>query len=212
MLLGFSIRTGSSCNVKIEMLSVILNRNECICTVFLSNGGGGGERVLWILVAAMLTDKELSKRTQIVIYTADTVSVTAQDTLRRVKDKFSIDISNEGDAERIKFVHIKTAYLLEAARFKSASTVTNWTNCVSLFRYPRFTMLMQSLGSIIVGLECILRLTPHVYFDTMGAAFTYPAARLLASCRVLAYVHYPIISQVEFCCLEALLVIFDRLL
>lgn len=63
------------------------------------------------------------------------------------------------------------------------------------YRYKRFTMLMQSLASVLVGLECLLRHTPDVYFDTMGATFTYPAARLLAGCRVLAYVHYPIISQ-----------------
>ena len=67
---------------------------------------------------------------------------------------------------------------------------------MALDRYRRFTMIMQSLASVLVGLECILRFTPDVYFDTMGAAFTYPAARLLAGCKVLAYVHYPIISQV----------------
>ena len=144
-----------------------------------SNGGGGGERVLWILVAAMLKDADLSKRAQIVIYTGDDHSVTAKQTLQSVKDKFFIDLCKEGDAGRIKFVHIRSRHLLEGARYK------------------RFTMLMQSLGSVVVGLECLLRLTPDVYFDTMGAAFTYPVARLLCSCRVLAYVHYPIISQVS---------------
>ena len=57
-------------------------------------------------------------------------------------------------------------------------------------------MLMQALGSVIVGLECLIRCTPDVYFDTMGAAFTYPASKLLAGCSVLAYVHYPMISTV----------------
>lgn len=58
-------------------------------------------------------------------------------------------------------------------------------------------MLMQSLGSVVCGVECLLRCTPDVYFDTMGAAFSYPVARVIAGCKVLAYVHYPIISKVR---------------
>jgi alpha-1,2-mannosyltransferase len=145
--------------------------------VVCSNGGGGGERVLWVLVAGMLRDPALSERTQILIYTGDSETVSAADTLRNVKDKFMIDLCGAGDAGRIRFVHIKTRHLLEGAQYK------------------RFTMLMQSLGSVVVGLECLLRRPPDVLFDTLGAAFTYPAARLLAGCRVFAYVHYPIISQ-----------------
>lgn len=59
-------------------------------------------------------------------------------------------------------------------------------------------MLFQSIGSMLVGLECILRLTPDVYCDTMGAAFTYPVVHYLCNAKVVAYVHYPIISTV--CC------------
>lgn len=33
------------------------------------------------------------------------------------------------------------------------------------------------------------------YADTMGYAFTYPAARLFGGCQVVAYVHYPSISS-----------------
>lgn len=64
-------------------------------------------------------------------------------------------------------------------------------------RYPVCTMLFQSLASVVVGLECILRFTPDIYCDTMGAAFTYPAAYYLAGAKVIAYVHYPIISTVR---------------
>ena len=58
------------------------------------------------------------------------------------------------------------------------------------------TMLFQSLASLLVGLECILRFPPDVFCDTMGAAFTYPVAYYLANATVVAYVHYPIISTV----------------
>lgn len=66
-------------------------------------------------------------------------------------------------------------------------------------RYPVCTMLFQSLASVLVGLECILRFTPDIYCDTMGAAFTYPATCYLSGAKVIAYVHYPIISTVSSC-------------
>ena len=58
-------------------------------------------------------------------------------------------------------------------------------------------MLFQSLASVLVGLECLIRFTPDIYCDTMGAAFTYPAAYYLTGAKVIAYVHYPIISTVS---------------
>ena len=78
---------------------------------------------------------------------------------------------------------------------------TNEMFCLAVFdcffskhRYPIATMLCQSLASVVVGLECIFRLSPDVYCDTMGAAFTYPLAKLLCGCHIVAYTHYPIIS------------------
>lgn len=57
-------------------------------------------------------------------------------------------------------------------------------------------MLGQALASVYVGLECLLRAVPDVFIDTTGAAFTYPIAKLLCGCTVVAYVHYPMISTV----------------
>ena len=62
-------------------------------------------------------------------------------------------------------------------------------------RYPRLTLLGQSFGSVLLGMEAFLRLVPDVYFDTMGYAFTYPLFKLLGGCQVWAYVHYPTISS-----------------
>lgn len=58
-------------------------------------------------------------------------------------------------------------------------------------------MLFQSLGSMAVGLECIVRFPPDVFCDTMGAAFTYPVVYYLTGCAIAAFVHYPIISTVS---------------
>ncbi len=57
-------------------------------------------------------------------------------------------------------------------------------------------MLFQSLASIYVAIECFTLFIPDIYIDTTGAAFTYPIAKYICDCRVVAYVHYPIISTV----------------
>ena len=45
--------------------------------------------------------------------------------------------------------------------------------------WPRFTMLGQSLGSIILGFEALLKFTPDIFIDTTGCAFmTLPLAYL----------------------------------
>lgn len=44
-----------------------------------------------------------------------------------------------------------------------------------------FTLLLQSLASVLVGLEAILKFTPDVYFDTMGFAFTLPVFKMFGT-------------------------------
>lgn len=60
--------------------------------------------------------------------------------------------------------------------------------------FPRLTLLFQSLGSLIVGIEAAIRHRPEVMIDTIGCAFAYPAF-YLTGCQLLAYVHYPFISS-----------------
>jgi len=55
-------------------------------------------------------------------------------------------------------------------------------------------MIGQSIGSAVVALECLFRLTPDIFCDTTGAAFAYPLVRLLTGASIVAYVHYPTIS------------------
>ena len=62
-------------------------------------------------------------------------------------------------------------------------------------------MIGQSLGSICVALECIFLQPVDIYCDTIGAAFTYPVVKgilnMFGRIKVVAYVHYPIISSVR---------------
>ena len=62
-------------------------------------------------------------------------------------------------------------------------------------RYPHFTLLGQSLGSLVVAYDAFSLLVPDIFVDTMGYSFT------IAFCKYLfpdvptgAYVHYPTIS------------------
>lgn len=60
--------------------------------------------------------------------------------------------------------------------------------------YPYFTLLGQSLGSVFLGWEALLKCVPDIYIDSMGYAFTIPLFKYLGGCRVGCYVHYPTIS------------------
>ena len=61
-------------------------------------------------------------------------------------------------------------------------------------RYPYFTMLGQSFGSLVLATEALLSFVPSIYVDTMGYAFTMPLFKYLGGSTVGCYVHYPTIS------------------
>ena len=137
------------------------------------DGGGGGERVLWVLIAALFNMKGRSKF-RIIIYACKDESHKMA-ILQDVNNRFGIDLTEH--AASLSLIKIHSVPLLEA----------RW--------YPIATMLFQSLGSVFVGLECLYRYQPDLFCDTMGAAFTYPVAKMIAGLKVIAYVHYPIISS-----------------
>ena len=129
--------------------------------------GGGGERVLWHSIYA------LQKRysfVRCVVYTGDT-DKTPETILRAVTTRFKLQLRN------VDFIYLRTRGWVEARR------------------WPRFTILGQSLGSMLLGLEAVLKLAPHVYMETTGYAFTLPIFRWLGGCRTASYVHYPTVSS-----------------
>jgi len=131
---------------------------------------GGGERVLWCGLAHLLKER---RDVTVCLYTGD-----HDVDLDRVRSRFGAgSCPDDADARRIEVCKLYTRRLVEADL------------------YPRFTLLGQSLGSVVLGLEALLRRPPPaVWWDSMGYAFTYPAARLLAGCSVACYVHFPTIS------------------
>ena len=70
----------------------------------------------------------------------------------RARSKFGVDLPS-----RLKVVEVKTTRVLDPSL------------------YPRFTLLLQSLSSVIVGAEALAKLTPQVYVDTCGVPFVEPS-------------------------------------
>lgn len=68
---------------------------------------------------------------------------------------------------------------------------------MTLATTQRFTLIVESIQSIKLAYNALCQFTPDVYIDTTGCAFTFLVAKLLANCKVFAYVHYPTISTVS---------------
>ncbi|WVR04606.1 hypothetical protein IAU60_001616 [Kwoniella sp. DSM 27419] len=138
------------------------------------NAGGGGERVLWTAVRHLQrTEKDLL----VLVYSGDVPAASKEEILTKVKTRFSIEL----DASRLHFVPLPSRHL------------------VSDNYWRRFTLLGQSLGSIVLAWEGLCGsegLWGDIFIDSMGYAFTFPFARLIAGSDLSlgAYVHYPTVS------------------
>lgn len=131
------------------------------------NAGGGGERVLYCAVRALQHKYEDVK---IVVFTGDTDANPA-DIVSRAENRFNVRLPRP-----VTFVY------LSCRRWVEAST------------YPHLTLLGQSVGSMLLGLEALTKCAPDVYVDSMGYAFTLPIFKYLGGCSVGCYVHYPTVS------------------
>jgi len=133
------------------------------------NAGGGGERVLW---AAIKTTQERYPKALCVVYTGDH-EVNKQTILARVKTRFNIDLHPPS----VNFLYLSTRHLVLAST------------------WPHFTLLGQSLGSVVLAWDAFQLLVPDIFIDTMGYAFSLGLSKLLfRRVPTCAYVHYPTIS------------------
>lgn len=60
-------------------------------------------------------------------------------------------------------------------------------------RYPRLTLLLQSLGAILLGARAYMKHPANVFVDTANLAFANVVPSILGA-RTMSYVHYPTIS------------------
>ncbi|KAF9046273.1 glycosyltransferase family 4 protein [Panaeolus papilionaceus] len=132
------------------------------------NAGGGGERVLWTAIASVQrNDPDVIS----VVYSGDS-DVTKEEIVSKVKSRFDIAL----DPRSLHFVFLESRYLVEDSA------------------WPRFTLLGQSLGSMVLAFEAARKILPDLYIDTMGYAFSFHVFSLLGKVPIGAYVHYPTIS------------------
>lgn len=115
----------------------------------LSNDGGGGERVLWLLIQS-LQSLPGAKKFEIVVYSGD-VDVSGDEILKKAEDRFGIRLAP------VRFVPLYTRNFVEKKWWG------HHCDSAHLVRYPRFTMIGQSLGSMVVGLEALFRQRPTVF-------------------------------------------------
>ncbi|EHK45433.1 glycosyltransferase family 4 protein [Trichoderma atroviride IMI 206040] len=133
------------------------------------NAGGGGERVLW---AAIRATQDRWPRAKCFVYTGDH-DVPKDAIIARVKNRFNIQLH----APTVQFLYLSKR---------------NW---VLASRWPVFTLLGQSLGSIVLAWDAFSLMVPDIFIDTMGYAFALSLSKFLfRSVPTGAYVHYPTIS------------------
>lgn len=139
-------------------------------------GGGGGERVLWRAIHALARlSKENNRPLHVLVYTGD---------------------QGMSPAEILSGVHRQFQIPLDSAELPVSFVYLNGRSLLDPSRYPVLTMLGQSVGSVMLAIEALVRATPDVFMDTTGCAFSFPVA-WLAGCAIGAYVHYPTISTVS---------------
>ncbi|XP_073988862.1 ALG11 alpha-1,2-mannosyltransferase [Rhodnius prolixus] len=131
------------------------------------NAGGGGERVLWCAVKAVQTSYP---KVKVVVYTGD-LNASPDEIIKRVKQRFNITF-----CRNIEFIYLHKRKWIQASK------------------YPYFTLLGQSLGSVILGIEAMVSYLPDIFIDSMGFAFTLPLFSFIGGCTTACYVHYPTIS------------------
>ncbi|ODQ79809.1 glycosyltransferase family 4 protein, partial [Babjeviella inositovora NRRL Y-12698] len=135
-----------------------------------AHAAGGGERVLWEAVKETLHNDIANV---VAIYTGD-VGVTPEQILDNASHKFQIDNLDE---KRIVFVYLQKRHLI---------TALHW---------PRFTLIGQAIGSLLLTWEAIFNLSPDVWCDTLGLPFGYPLVSLCLRIPIVSYVHYPVVSS-----------------
>nr|BAN21210.1 glycosyl transferase [Riptortus pedestris] len=132
------------------------------------DAGGGGEKVLW---SAILALQKSYPNVKIVVYTGD-LNASPDEIIKRVYTRFNIKFLRE-----VEFIYLHKRKWLEHKR------------------YPYFTLLSQSFGSLVVGLEALYAYLPDIYIDSMGYSFTLFLFSYIGGCTTACYIHYPTITR-----------------
>ncbi|CAF0848102.1 unnamed protein product [Adineta ricciae] len=131
------------------------------------------EQVLWYAIQSIL--RKYKHDVQILVYTGNRQVQSKDEVFQRIKRYFDIDLKSSKSS--IEFIPLRSRFLLEKKYYKIC------------------TLLGQSIGSIIVSLEALIRFIPDIFIDTAGYSFTYLCFHYLASIPIISYVHSPAITS-----------------
>jgi len=137
-----------------------------------STGGGGGERVLWTMLNALMHEWP---QADFIVYThwsKEKGTATHDAVEKLVLGKFGIALPRP-----VKIVQLQGVTWIEPSS------------------YPRLTLLLQSLGAVPLAYEALKAQVPDVFVDSQGLALSYPLASFCCRCKVASYVHYPVVSS-----------------
>jgi len=134
------------------------------------NAGGGGEKVLWCMIEALMNSYSPNDL-EIAIYTGG--DAPDDEILKKAEDRF-----------------------LTKLPYKPLFIRLDRDRIIDPDLYPVFTMLGQILGTNILAANALSKYVPDYFVDTTGLAFCYALVKFLVpSCKIGAYVHYPFISH-----------------
>jgi alpha-1,2-mannosyltransferase len=150
-----------------------------------AEAGGGGERVLWVMIHALMTR---SPAPHISLYTGgSSLCGDPKYLLNRAQEQFNISFSKAS----MNGIKIGLLYARDIIH-------PNY--------HPFMTLLFQGLASITLGIQLVIRewyiyifqkgprACKWVVLDTTGLPFCYPLFWTFGM-HVVPYVHYPIISS-----------------
>ena len=168
------VRVGTAVKLKQTREDLCSSKDGKIIAFFhpACDSGGGGEKVLFQAIKSIQDLPKLSDFTLLIYSGSDR---KPQDILKRVKDRFSIDVTLTKN--NLKFIKIEKHAEMNPAL------------------YPSFTMLWQMLACNKACIESVSKVPCDVFIDTVGVGFAYPLVRLLFGCSVVSYTHYPTISS-----------------
>ena len=142
---------------------------------------GGGEKVLWTMIKAIINDKKIKKDKsieKIVIYVRSDDEKSKQQIIESTKKCFGLSIDQNS--------HIQ----LELIKI-------NLCKYADPHKWRFLTIIMEAICSNLATIEAIFRFSPEIYVDSTGYGYALciPKILSLGQTKTFAYVHYPIMQR-----------------
>lgn len=167
---------------------------------------GGGEKVLWRMIASIISSNNLQTNQKLKINIISGRNDNVKDLIKKLKDRFGIELrsdyqnDNNYDDNNLSNDNSYNNNENFSSPINNNNALIEGIELISMrsgymLRPQNFlTMFLQILGQIYFGLEIITKVYSDVYCDTTGLPFCYFVLKYLGHAKVSAYTHYPFIS------------------